>query len=278
MRIEHTFAGMGTEIVLRGEEGGVALARKRFEAIEDVASRFRPRSDLSLLNRDSRLRVPVPSDLEMLLGTAAELRERTGGLVDAAVGVSVVQWGYDRDFPAVRDLAVEPEAWCPGEWSVHDGVVDRAPGVLLDLGGIAKGWTADRAVESGEVTFASAGGDLRSAEPNLEVEIVDPWGNVAATVPVGIGALATSSVSRRCWRVGDTTAHHLIDPRTGRPADTPVLSASVIAATAAEAEAGAKAVLLHGVDGLAWADAQSWIRRAIVVWSEGSVFATEAAA
>jgi thiamine biosynthesis lipoprotein ApbE len=58
-----------------------------------------------------------------------------------------------------------------------------------------------------------------------------------------------------------------------RPADSPVVSASVVASTAVEAEAGAKAVLFHGVDGLAWADRQPWIRRAIVIWHDGCVYA-----
>ena len=67
-------------------------------------------------------------------------------------------------------------------------------------------------------------------------------------------------------------AHHIIDPRTMRPAITPVVSASVITETAAEAEAGAKAVLILGADGLKWADSQPWIRQAVVVWHDGSVY------
>jgi len=58
------------------------------------------------------------------------------------------------------------------------------------------------------------------------------------------------------------------------PVDSPVLSASVVAATASDAEAGAKAVLIHGADGLAWADARDWVNSALVVWDDGSVYAT----
>ncbi|MDX1691627.1 MAG: FAD:protein FMN transferase [Acidimicrobiia bacterium] len=276
MRMEHTFGGMGTRIVLRGRRDGVSAARRRFEEVEGVASRFLPGSALRQVNRDRRSRVPVGGDLEALLGAAAEIRDRTGGLVDPAVGRMVVAWGYDRDFPDLVEPAQEPDGDPPGAWAVAGGVVERRPGTVLDLGGVAKGWTCDRVVESGAVTFASAGGDLRSAEPDLVVEVRDPWDEVAATVPVGVGALATSSIARRRWRAGGTDAHHLVDPRTGRPADTPVLSASVVAATALEAEAGAKAVLLLGAGGLAWADRQPWIRRAIVVWAGGSVYGTAA--
>ena len=59
-----------------------------------------------------------------------------------------------------------------------------------------------------------------------------------------------------------------------RPVDTPVTAATVLAETASDAEAGAKAVLLQGENGLAWAADQEWIRSAIVFWHDGSVFAT----
>ena len=58
------------------------------------------------------------------------------------------------------------------------------------------------------------------------------------------------------------------------PAASPIFSATVTAATAVEAEAGAKAVLLHGESGLAWAEQQDWIDAALVVWHDGNVYAT----
>ncbi len=148
------------------------------------------------------------------------------------------------------------------------------PGTLLDLGGIAKGWTADLAVAAGLADVVSAGGDVRSDNPETTVSIEDPWGEVAVNVHLGRGGLATSTSSRRRWRVGDVEAHHLVDPRRLEPATSPIISASVIAATAVEAEAGAKAVLLRGEHGLTWAEQQTWIRAALAVWHDGSVYAT----
>lgn len=60
------------------------------------------------------------------------------------------------------------------------------------------------------------------------------------------GAVATSSVAKRVWMQGDKTRHHLIDPRTGLPAETPWMSATVFAPQAAVAEAFAKAILIGG--------------------------------
>jgi thiamine biosynthesis lipoprotein ApbE len=58
------------------------------------------------------------------------------------------------------------------------------------------------------------------------------------------------------------------------PVNTPVISATVLADSAVDAEAGAKAVLLLGADGLAWAAEQIWMFAALVIWRDGSVFAT----
>jgi thiamine biosynthesis lipoprotein len=68
---------------------------------------------------------------------------------------------------------------------------------------------------------------------------------------------------------------HIIDPRTTAPVSSPVMSATVVAASAADAEAGAKAALLTGEEALIWADHADWIAGALVVWHDGSVYATQ---
>jgi thiamine biosynthesis lipoprotein len=120
----------------------------------------------------------------------------------------------------------------------------------------------------------SAGGDLRSTDADTTVSIVDHNDDVVTRVHLGVGALATSCTRRRSWLVNGEEVSHLIHPSTMTPVRSPIVSASVIAETAVEAEAGAKAVILRGADGLAWADAQDWIHAAIVIWHDGSVFAT----
>lgn len=270
------FRAMGTDItIIDPDTDGADRARAWFETVELMASRFIPTSELSRLNADPRHEVEVSPEMAEVLGSAQLLRERTAGLVDPAVGGSVIAWGYDKTFAEISDRD-EPPAATPAhkDWRIEGHVVSRSPGLILDLGGIAKGWTSDSAVRRGMATVVSAGGDICSSDPETEVEIIDPWGDVAATVHLGLGGLATSSITGRRWHVRGRSAHHIIDPRTGAPAHTPVFSASVSAATAAEAEAGAKAVLLLGADGLAWAEKQSWIHAAMVVWQDGNVYAT----
>lgn len=274
--IAATFPAMGSTVaVTADDERGVALTRAWFEEVEQCASRFRATSELSRLNRDPGPVAAVSPLLADLLAAADAMRRRTRGLVDPAVGRDVVRWGYDTTFAAVRDrVAVPDRSADTPPWIICGNTVCRPPDVRLDLGGIAKGWTADQAVERGLAAIVSAGGDVRSSHPDADVHVLGPHGEVVARVALGRRALATSSVSRRRWTVGGRAAHHIIDPRTGAPAIGPIVSATVVAATAVEAEAGAKAMLLHGVDGLAWAAAQAWLDGGIAVWGDGSVYAT----
>ena len=275
MTVETTFAAMGTTAWARtADEESAAAVMRWFTAVESAASRFDASSELTAVNRSDSDIVPLGPVLADLFRTADEMRRATGGLVDPAVGVSIVDWGYDVSFETIIPPESAPRPTPAAVWQVSGSAIERVPGVLMDLGGIAKGWTCDRAVETGLASVASAGGDLRSADQRLVVDVLHPFGGTAASLHVGVGALATSSTARRRWQVGGLDAHHIIDPRTGEPARSPVVSASVMARTSAEAEAGAKAVLLHGADGLAWAADQSWLGGAVVCWADGSVYGT----
>jgi thiamine biosynthesis lipoprotein len=123
----------------------------------------------------------------------------------------------------------------------------------LDFGGVAKGWTVDRAALAARRVLpwalVSAGGDLRLAgRPPLgflDIAIEDPLDpdSEASRLHLEGGAIATSSVSARAWGPG---RHHLIDPRTALPAATEVLQATIWADSCAEAEIRAKWALLVG--------------------------------
>jgi thiamine biosynthesis lipoprotein len=125
---------------------------------------------------------------------------------------------------------------------VHGDVVSLGDGVRLDLGGIAKGYTADRVAErlaTAGPCLVNLGGDLTVRSGRWPVAVTDDL-----TLELTAGALATSGRDRRHWRRGGVEAHHLIDPAKGLPASTDVVRATVFAATAAEAEALATAAFL----------------------------------
>ncbi len=145
--------------------------------------------------------------------------------------------------------------------SVDDaaGVVARPPGLRIDPGGIAKGLIADlvlAGVAQRPLAFVDCGGDVavggaRAAERPWRVAVRHPAdGSVAHTFTLAHGGVATSGLARRLWlRADGTPAHHLLDPSTGEPAWTGLLSATAVAAGAVEAEALAKAAYLSGPAG-----------------------------
>lgn len=270
-----TFSAMGTSVVaIAPSVRAIAATRTLFEEAELAFSRFISDSELCLVNGDPRTEVPVSPILAAVLAAAADARRLSDGLVDVGIGSAIQDWGYDRTFADLEAVSAAPTRARRGTWSVQGSTLRRAPETTIDLGGVAKGWTCDLAVDRGIASIVSAGGDVRSSDPEAAVEVIDPWGTLAAVIRLGIGALATSSVTRRRWRVGEGDANHLIDPRTMSPTTSPILSATAITATAADAETAAKTVLLMGADGLAWADRQSWIRGALVVWHDGSIYGT----
>lgn len=274
--IHGSFLAMGTTVeVWSVDEERWHATRAHFEEMEALLSRFVPDSDLQRVNRDPRPVVPVSGPLAELLADADRLRTSTDGLVDVGVGGPVAAWGYDRTFSAVTDRREAPAdrdvAW---HFDPASNLLQREPGVLIDLGGVAKGWTADRAVEEGMAIVVSAGGDIRSEDPGTVSTVEDGLGGIAGRIAVGRGGLATSSTRRRRWRVAGGEVSHLIHPGTGRPVRSPIVSATAVAGTALLAEAAAKAVLLQGADGLAWADRTPWVRGAAAVWHDGNVYAT----
>ena len=133
-------------------------------------------------------------------------------------------------------------------------------GMQIDLGGIAKGWIVQQVAQQLRSDHAaaavSAGGDmyfsgLPASGERWRVEIEDPREpqKTAAVLRVGEGAVVTSSVSKRTWNQAGLARHHIIDPRSGEPAQTQWLSATVVAPRADLAEAYAKAFLIGGEAG-----------------------------
>ncbi|MEX1384772.1 FAD:protein FMN transferase [Hydrogenibacillus schlegelii] len=156
----------------------------------------------------------------------------------------------------------------PLRFDVRRRRIERRPDVAVDLGGIAKGWVgrevAFRLRRAGvRLGALSAGGDLvvwNDADDLPWTVEIEPPADFDGDPPPGPfrlrrGAAATSGVHRRRW-TADGPKHHLIDPSTGRPAESDVLQATVLAADPVEAEALAKIPIVLGAkDGIAWLEA-----------------------
>jgi len=243
------------------------IAAAEVERLEQCWSRFRDDSELNALNRDPAPCVDVSDDLATAVERAVLAWELTGGRFDPTVHDALVAAGYDRDFREIRERTVSPPDTraVPGCRDVrvdpHGGQVHRPPGLTLDLGGIGKGLAGDlvvrRLVELGVRSLSiSLGGDVRvggeTPEGGWLVPVEDPFDDSSRilTVMLEHGAIVTSTTRFRRWQTSDGGwAHHLVDPTTGRPADTGVAAVVVIAAEAWWAEVLAKAALVAGPDG-----------------------------
>jgi thiamine biosynthesis lipoprotein len=242
-----------------------------FAAVEACASRFRPESELSQLNRSAGHPFAASPVLYALVAAALEAAGETGGAFDPTLLDALERAGYDRSFDQLPEERAAAPAGAPPappgagavSWrSIRLDPVSRTitlpAGCRLDLGGIGKGWTVDQACARlrarGLRHFAlDAGGDLYAVgrqgngEPwSVGVEDPDHPTHDLAVLAVDGSAVATSTTARRHWRVAGELRHHLIDPRTRQPAASGVVSATVVADTVARAEVLAKAALVLG--------------------------------
>jgi len=181
--------------------------------------------------------------------TGAAAAARAAGAARGAHGAPAAR----PDHPA-RPARPHPAAvWRAFRVDDRRGTIVRPPGVGIDLGGSGKGHAADRVaalLRSASAWVVDAGGDVRIGGVR-EVLVGHPLQPApAARLRIADGAAATSSIVRRSWRTADgRVGHHLIDPATGRPAWTGLLSVTALAPTTLEAETLAKAALLSGPDG-----------------------------
>ena len=270
---ERQFRAMNTNVSVLLYSTRPSLARyveTTFARSEQRLSRFRADSELSLLNRSERPEQHVSHELFAVLEAAQWAASSTQGLFDPTILPSLERAGYDRSFEEIAaDQTTPTVAGWRADGSSHshftmkDVVLDRngcrvrRPCELrLDLGGIGKGWTVDRCADLlyKEGPFLlNAGGDLYAhGTPGpvegwrIEIEdALDPTASVAS-VMVSNGAVATSTVVKRRWQRDAHTLHHIIDPRTGRPATTDLLTVTVLAPRTTIAEVYAKSVLILG--------------------------------
>ncbi|HEX8727541.1 MAG TPA: FAD:protein FMN transferase [Ktedonobacterales bacterium] len=260
------FHAMGTTIsILAPSEllpHALRLTRDLFDEWERTLSRFRPESELSRLNASAGLRVSIsPLPLTVLLKSLDAARA-TRGVYDPTVLLRMLEIGYDRSFETLPARLPQPASGQrarTGAWREIEVDETRLraclpAGVGLDFGGIAKGLAVDAALDlfaeqSITPALINAGGDLaiHGLPPGLpHWPITAPGRNERWLIGLERGALATSGLERRHWTQGGTPRHHLIDPRTGEPADSGLWSVTVVAGSCAQAEVGAKTALILG--------------------------------
>ena len=273
---KHEFRAMGSEMAVwletaDSEAAATAFAQVEalFEANEQAFSRFRSDSELSQLNAQSGHWVVVSDLMWDVLTLALGMAAITNGRFDPTMLNALEQYGYTVSFEQLSRLSPNGRSSdiisYPGQWTAVE--LDEArqavylpEGLRLDFGGIAKGYTAQQAVDllqSWGPCLVDAGGDLAAGDapqdqPGWPVAISAPWTGPDTepadmfTLWLANGALATSGIDYRNWQQNGRIAHHLIDPDTGQPTATDGLTVTILADDAAQTEAWATATLVGG--------------------------------
>lgn len=230
--------------------------------LDRLASRFRDDSEISGINRSAGTWVDVSWSFVTVLTACLDAARATRGLVDPTLGAAVKAAGYDRWAGQETDTATRSHRGAWRQVGIRPGPAGAQvlipAGTALDLGSVAKGWLADRLAttvrRAGHDVLANMGGDIRviASEPWTVWSDPELPGVPASPVDLTDGAVATSGIGHRRWEGG----HHIIDPRTGKSAATPWHSVSVVAATAAQANAAATAAVILGDEAPRWLNRQ----------------------
>jgi FAD:protein FMN transferase len=288
-----SFPALGsTAVVAVTNSAACASARAAVEqtvsAFDRACSRFRSDSELCAVNAAAGRGVRVSMLLLDAVTAALRAARLTDGDVDPTVGEALVALGYDRDFEAVGQRTASPISIVPvpGWQSVQ---VDRdsctlrvARGVKLDLGATAKALAADRAAtDASEVAgcgvLVSLGGDIAIAgtapQAGWRIRVADDHRS-AVTAPgqwisLRSGGLATSSTTVRRWQTTSGSAHHLLNPTTGRPASGLWRTVSVTAASCLDANIASTAAIVRGAQAVPWLESLGLPSRLVRV--DGSV-------
>ncbi|MFI5046169.1 MAG: FAD:protein FMN transferase [Acidimicrobiia bacterium] len=262
MAAETYFRAMGTSVhvLVHGDPALLAFARERIDHLERRWSRFLATSEVSALNALAGTPVVVSDDTVELVAAAVDAWRATNGRFDPTVLGDVLRAGYDTSYEIVATRgglgSSTLQHGCGGiRFDRVTCIVELPAGVGFDPGGIGKGLAADLVAD--ELLAAGAlgacvniGGDVRVEglapdDGSWVVAIEEPVSDrEIAAVRLGAGGVATSTTARRTWTAGRATMHHIIDPDTGSPAVSEIVSATAISRSARSAEVMAKAAVL----------------------------------
>ena len=256
---------------------------------ERIFSRFRADSELSRVNAQAGQPVAVSAELLTVVQKAMNVAEQTQGLLTPLIGQAVLAIGYDRDFAQLHSCERTPLVTSE---TTHQTTNQATPahavadfrqiqcdherlqlcipaGSRLDLGGFVKGWCADETVRrlgrfapalmdaGGDIAVSAAmSGALNHAQA-WPIAIARPWPETEDLALIGVmrGGVATSGREYRRGVRDGQVQHHIIDPRRAQAAQTDIVSVSVSAASAFEAEVAAKHLLILGSE-----SAQAWMQ------------------
>ncbi len=277
------------------EKASIAINRVfgEMEKLSALVNFYSETSELSQLNRNAGKK-PVKVSFETLdlVKEATSVARLTGGAFDPTIGVISTLWDFNnRIMPDSKDIKERLKLVSYKNIVINEEkstVFLKKEGMLMDLGGIAKGYAADMAVEilfSSDIKSAliSVAGDIRAygVKPDGNpwmIGIRDPrpassTENIMAAMPLNDLAISTSGDYQRFFEMEGTRYHHLLVPKTGMPASG-CQSVSVLADSAVMSDSLSTAVFIMGPKkGLKFLDELGY--KAIIVDFYGRLYISE---
>lgn len=262
-----------------------------YDQFENICSRFRPNSELSLLNKKPMETViGIDPMLYEILKIAIDYMNQTNFYFNPFLGTALKAYGYNKTFNEIKDqaeLQIEPFQF---EWNVHEPLVflPVMNGVIkkvdyeIDLGGIAKGWSVDKVasivqdlgLENGIV---NAGGDIfvwGEEERTIGVQHPDSKFSDKDIIQFQIrnGGIATSNTLYRSWNANGERVHHILNGKKGVPSESEIVQATVFSSNTREADVLAKVLCMHN-----FKDAVPWLTKhfphagCIIIKNDGQI-------
>lgn len=292
------FHAMGCEMLAVSDSETKASLLKQipiwFEEWEQTLSRFRMDSELSRLNTIHDRPVQVSHTLWDVFLTAQKAEKMTNGLVTPTLLNTIIEVGYDRPFDMLpHQTSLQFNSVLSTFQPLTTIAVNELAqtitlpfGTGLDFGGVAKGWAAHQAMQRLQAegpALIDAAGDIAISGPRADGEpwkigVADPFHSEQEieVLCLNENGVATSGKDRRRWLRNGKLQHHIIDPLTGQPAETDLLTVTVIAPDVMQAEAAAKAAFILGsCAGLEWIESHPELAGLMILDNGEMIYSTK---
>lgn len=258
---------------------------------DSIFDRNEPDSDIGRINRSGGLPCTVNEDTIQLLEMALEYSRLSDGMFDVTCGRVTALWDFSSDNPIIPDRQELDEALSTVDWravTIDGNTVTVPDGTEIDLGGIAKGYIADRVIDllrAQDVLGAvvNLGGNVsvlgsKNGQP-YRVGIQSPFdeGGTIGALSVTDCSVVTAGSYQRCFELDGSLYHHILDLSDGMPAQTGLSSVTIIARDSVQADSLATICFLLGEkDGLSLIESLDGVE-AIFISSDSTVTMTEGA-
>lgn len=291
---EREIFAMDTLMTLRvwGDDSLAAEAVAEINRLDSLLSVTDENSEIFALNRGGT--ATVSEDTSLLIWQAADISRRTEGAFDPTVYPLVTLWGFTQETQRVPEQnEIDDALTLIGiEQIAFDGdMVYLSNGAKIDLGGIAKGYTAQTVIDflknnGVETAFLSLGGNVQTlgSKPDGSPWVIgianpdNPSQAIACVQFFDDMALVTSGGYQRYFEDNGVRYHHILDPKTGMPADTGLASVTVLARDGTLADGLSTALFVMGMDKAVeiWRESNDF--EAVFITENGEIFVTDGAA